>query len=326
MRRGQSGIHALIGVDKPVALSSHDVIAHVRRATGEGRVGHAGTLDPAASGVLVVGIGQAARLLGQLTLDVKSYVARIAFGCQTATDDAEGEIIRELPVPDDVYSEDFAVKYLASCKGSIKQLPPAYSAISQGGRRAYQAARAGEPLDLSPREVSLLDIQLLEINQECASWICAMTVSKGFYVRSFARDLGCDLHTAAHLESLRRTASGSISLSECFELDYIDTHDASDIVAHTLDPVKALGLPACHLSVAEAQDARFGRPLALDVLDAARNTEQGQCVSQGKRLADGQRCALVLGTKLVGIWQRTNNALTCCMNFPEGIVGVRTTL
>ncbi len=307
MKRGQSNIHALIGVDKPPALSSHDVVSHVRRATHERRVGHAGTLDPAASGVLVLGIGQATRLLGQLTLNQKSYIACISFGRQTTTDDAEGETLREAPVPPELFSSSYVSQYLSSCIGIHNQRPPAYSAISKDGTRAYKAARVGKPLELDERKVELIDAKLLEIDEEHASWTIALTVSKGFYVRSFARDTGITLGTVAHLSHLRRTASGHISLSSCVELSYIDTHDVSHILNHCLDPVQTLDLPPRYLSYAEAKDAACGKPLALGTASS---------------LLQNERCALVVDSKLVGIWQRRGATLRCHMNFPQGIMGV----
>lgn len=308
MKRGQSNIHALIGVDKPPSLSSHDVVSHVRRATHERRVGHAGTLDPAASGVLVVGIGQAARLLGQLTLDQKTYIACISFGRQTTTDDAEGETLREAPVPSELLSSSYASQYLSSCIGTHNQRPPAYSAISKDGTRAYKAARVGKALELDERKVELIDAKLLEVDEEHASWTLALTVSKGFYVRSFARDTGIALGTVAHLSQLRRTASGNISLSSCLELSYIDTHKASHILNRCLNPAQALNLSLRYLSDAEARDAASGKPLALGTAASLKQDE---------------RCALVVDTKLVGIWRRTGDTLRCHMNFPQGIMGVQ---
>ena len=141
MRRSASGINCLIAVDKPLGLSSHDVVNRVRRILGERRVGHAGTLDPAASGVLVLGVGQAARLLGMLTLDDKRYDARIAFGAQTSTDDAEGEVIRTASVPERLGDQAVAQVVFSSLVGPCDQTPPAYSAISIDGKRAYDRAR-----------------------------------------------------------------------------------------------------------------------------------------------------------------------------------------
>jgi tRNA pseudouridine(55) synthase len=197
-------------------MSSHDVVNHVRRALGEKRVGHAGTLDPLASGVLVVGVGQGTRLMGLLTADTKSYVARIAFGTQTATDDAEGEVVLSAEPPADVLSREFAAGVVSGLEGEQDQVPPSFSAISVGGVRAYDRARKGQEVELKSRRVSILSAVLLDVvadgpdGQPC--WDCAFTVSKGTYVRSIARDLGVSLGSAAHLVELRRTASGAPAL------------------------------------------------------------------------------------------------------------------
>ena len=151
MSRGPSALSALIAVDKPVGMTSFDVVARVRRAVGERRVGHAGTLDPAATGVLVVGIGQATRLLGQLTLERKGYRARIDLGSETTTDDAEGEATATVEVPERLLDSELAARAVRSLEKTRTQVPPDYSAISVGGRRAYALARAGERPALAPR-------------------------------------------------------------------------------------------------------------------------------------------------------------------------------
>lgn len=171
MKRKPSKIHALIGIEKPKGLTSHDVINRVRRALGERRVGHAGTLDPSATGVLIVGIGQATRLLGHITLHDKTYRARICFGVETTTDDAEGDVSACTPL--DQYPEllfrltdrSYAKELLAEFCGTQMQLPPRYSAISVGGIRSYEAARSGRELDLAPRKIEVFSAELVAIEQ-----------------------------------------------------------------------------------------------------------------------------------------------------------------
>ena len=150
MRRGTSGINAVIAVDKPLGMTSHDVVNRVRRALGERRVGHAGTLDPDASGVMVVGIGQGTRLMGLMTADDKRYDALVEFGSETNTDDAEGEVTREALVPDRLAQPEVAQVVVASLVGEVDQVPPAFSAISVNGVRSYQRARDGEDFELEP--------------------------------------------------------------------------------------------------------------------------------------------------------------------------------
>ena len=155
MKRGASGINTLIAVDKPLGLTSHDVVSRVRRAFGEKRVGHAGTLDPNASGVLVVGIGLATKLLGLLTLDRKGYVANISFGTRTSTDDADGEVVATASVPAELREEEFARAACAKLVGTIDQLPPAVSAISVDGINLFVRVR-----HLSLRPVEFLSMTL----------------------------------------------------------------------------------------------------------------------------------------------------------------------
>ena len=311
MRRGASGINAIIAVDKPIGPSSHDVVARVRRDVGEGRVGHAGTLDPLASGVLVVGIGQGARLLGRLTLGTKSYRARIRFGSETTTDDAEGEETRRAPIPDRLRERAFAERAVASLVGDFDQVPPAYSAISKGGRRAYQAARSGEYVELEPRHVRVIEASLVSLDDvgETVDWVVDLTVSKGCYIRSIARDLGRKLGSAAHLEGLVRTASGAVGRELCLSLDELDERGANAVLDHELDPVELLGLAPRALEPAEADDVACGRHIRLG--------------SVGEALSEGDECALVSDGRLMGIWHREGDSLVCSQNYPGGIGGVR---
>lgn len=163
MRRGPSALNLLVGVDKPAGITSMDVVSRVRRSVGERRVGHAGTLDPAATGVMVVGIGQATRLMGLLTADRKSYLATIEFGYETTTEDGEGEVTRRAAVPPELASEAFARQAVAGLVGRGEQVPPAYSAISVDGKRAYARARAGEDVELPARPIEVFEAQLLSV-------------------------------------------------------------------------------------------------------------------------------------------------------------------
>ena len=180
MRRGESGLSCLVAVDKPLGLTSHDVVSRVRRSVGERRVGHAGTLDPLATGVLVVGVGQATRLLGLLSLDEKGYEALFSFGRETETDDAEGATRREAPVPPQLADEAFARRAVEGLVGEVDQVPPAYSAISVGGRRAYDAARSGSAVELAPRHVRILEAGLLAVEEApvgSLAWRVSLRVS-----------------------------------------------------------------------------------------------------------------------------------------------------
>lgn len=161
MKRGQTGICALVAIDKPAGCSSHDVVNAVRSATGERRVGHAGTLDPFATGLLVVGIGPATRLSSLVMDETKVYEARISFGLSTATDDLSGEAVSEGDVPECILEHEYAEGILRRFLGEQDQLPPAYSAKKKGGRKAYELARAGEEVELDPVRVRVDKAQLL---------------------------------------------------------------------------------------------------------------------------------------------------------------------
>ena len=188
-RRTPSQLNMLLAVDKPVGCTSHDVVSQCRRALHERRVGHAGTLDPMASGVMVVGVGQATRLLGMLTLDTKSYVADISFGVETNTDDAEGE-----PIAADLRDPAYARERLCAMLGPQMQVPPAFSAISVNGVRAYKAAREGNAVELPPRPVEVYSADLIAVSGEgdACVWTAAFSVSKGTYIRALG--LRCCFH------------------------------------------------------------------------------------------------------------------------------------
>jgi|LNFM01.1.fsa_nt_gb tRNA pseudouridine55 synthase len=200
-------------VDKPGGCTSHDVVAWARRAFSTREVGHAGTLDPMATGVLVVLIGEATKLSTWVTSEDKSYEAELCFGRETDTLDADGVVTRELAAPLlDRASVEAAAR---SMLGAISQTPPAVSAIKVGGVAAHERVRRGEVVELPPREVVLRDVEITEVEGDRARM--ALSVSKGFYVRSFARDLAAKLGTVAHLTALRRTRSGVFSLSNALD-------------------------------------------------------------------------------------------------------------
>lgn len=312
MRRGTSGISCLLAIDKPLGLSSHDVVNRVRRILGERRVGHAGTLDPAASGVLVVGVGQATRLLGMLTLDDKRYEARIRFGAETSTDDAEGEVTRTAEVPGRLSEPAVAAAVVASLVGPCDQVPPAYSAISIDGKRAYDRARSGEQIELPVRHVTIHKATLEGVDAtDGLVWTCSLHVSKGTYVRSIARDLGRSMGTAAHLCGLRRTSSGPIGQEECLTLDELEHMGVPEVLARALDPADALSLPLRTLSEADLADVRCGRTVAL-----------GDAASAGA-LEQGARVCMVREGRLHGVWELRGRRLASVATFPDGIVGVR---
>lgn len=312
-KRTPSELNLLLAVDKPVGVTSHDVVAAVRRSVGERRVGHAGTLDPLASGVMIVGIGQATRLLGRITLDHKGYIARIAFGAETTTEDAEGEVTRTMPLVDDLYSPLFAREVLSSFVGEQEQVPPAYSAISVDGVRAYARARAGEEVELPARTIEVFGAQLISIDEVDGApvWTVSFDVSKGTYIRSLARDIGRAAGNAAHIADLRRTASGCVTLGTCVRVDDLDADVAR---TRALDPVRVLGVPAASISDTELTAVLNGQSLALDArrIDAAE--------AAGPREAD-DTVALVHDGQLRALARPMAGRLRMETVFPQGIDG-----
>jgi tRNA pseudouridine55 synthase len=211
----------LVVVDKPAGFTSHDVVAKLRKVYGQRKVGHAGTLDPDATGVLLVGLGRATRLLRYLSESGKAYEGRIVFGIATSTLDAAGEVLDQRPMP---ITHDDVERALPRFLGDIEQLPPMVSAVKIGGRRLHELARAGEEVERAPRKVRVdrFDVVAFEpgpypqvdVEVECGS---------GTYVRSLAADVGAALGGCAHLASLRRTRVGSFTLAEARPLAEIET-------------------------------------------------------------------------------------------------------
>jgi tRNA pseudouridine55 synthase len=264
-RRGATGLVGIIPIDKPAGMTSHDVVAAVRRATGEGRVGHAGTLDPMATGLLVVLVGAYTRLAPYLTSASKSYDATISFGTETDTDDAEGVPVRTAPVPPEVLDAEYARTVLGGLLGHSSQMPPAYSAIKVAGRTAHSAARAGEPIELEPRDIEVTRADLVSVDAEALSWRVSFTVSKGTYIRALARDIGRACGSAAHLSALRRTSSGALSLMGANTLENVVAAAADGHLESLFaEPIAALGLPVVEsLSAALRVGAAFAPPSGL---------------------------------------------------------------
>ena len=316
MRRGDSGLNLLLAIDKPRGLSSHDVVGRVRRALGERRVGHAGTLDPEATGVLVVGVGQATRLMGLLTLDDKRYDACITWGNQTSTDDAEGEVVRSADVPERLADPALATVIVQSLVGECEQQPPAYSAISVDGKRAYARARAGEDVELPTRKITIHEADLLSVESgDPLRWNVSLHVSKGTYVRSIARDLGLSMGTAAHLSRLRRTASGPIGIDSCVTLEELESRGVEGVQGLAVDPVEALGLPSHELNDYEREAVAVGRRFSCRKIRGKDGTMRPP--------AEGERISLVSCHRLMGVWEVRDARLASVASFPDGVVGVR---
>ena len=245
----------IVVVDKPAGLTSHDVVARVRRLAGTRKVGHAGTLDPMATGVLVVGVGQATRLLGHLMLTEKAYDATIRLGASTTTDDAEGEVVSSASAADVAGLDEAQIRAaMTAFVGDIEQVPSSVSAIKVGGRRAYQRVRDGERVELTPRSVRVHEIVVREVSG--ADVDVSVRCGSGTYIRAIARDLGAALGVGGYLTALRRTAVGPFTIAEARPLD-------DPLTVLPMADVVRRSFPVCDLDAERAADVRFGRPLAM---------------------------------------------------------------
>jgi tRNA pseudouridine55 synthase len=256
----------LVVVDKPAGMTSHDVVARVRRLAGTRKVGHAGTLDPMATGVLLVGVGQATRLLGHLMLTEKAYVATVRLGAGTTTDDAEGETVTTASV--EHLTEDDVRAAAGGFVGQLEQRPSSVSAIKVDGRRAYERVRAGEDVELPARTVTVHELVVTDVRHEgdVVDVDVAVRCSSGTYVRAIARDLGETLGTGGHLTALRRTAVGPFTLDDARTLDTLQ----DDLAVRDLSDVARRCFPTYDADAEQTRDIGFGRK--LDVVLGAEGT------------------------------------------------------
>jgi tRNA pseudouridine55 synthase len=238
----------LVVVDKPAGCTSHDVVARLRRIAGTRRVGHAGTLDPMATGVLLIGIGQATRLLGHLALTDKDYEATIRLGASTTTDDAEGEVV-ERSSTERVTDVAIATE-MARLTGDIAQIPSSVSAIKVDGVRSYARVRAGEAVELKSRPVRVEHFDLLARRGDDLD--VAVTCSTGTYVRALARDLGAALGVGGHLTALRRTRVGSFAINQARTLEALEQD------FHEIPLAEAVGEAFPRLDVTDEEAERIG--------------------------------------------------------------------
>jgi tRNA pseudouridine55 synthase len=255
----EPGVDGLVVVDKPPGWTSHDVVARCRKAFGQRKVGHAGTLDPDATGVLLVGLGRATRLLQFLTGLPKSYRGEVVLGVATTTLDASGEVTGRWAM-DDVPLESVR-RAAAALTGTIEQVPPMVSAIQVGGRRLHELARAGIEVERRPRPVT---VTRFDVSGPVAPGVFAVEVdcSSGTYIRSLAADLGTALGGGAHLRALRRTSVGRFTLADACPLDRVGA-------AAVLPPTEALrGMAIATVDGELASAVRHGRVLPRAVLDA----------------------------------------------------------
>ncbi|MEL6050376.1 tRNA pseudouridine(55) synthase TruB [Corynebacterium rouxii] len=281
----------LVIVDKPQGMTSHDVVSKIRRIFSTKKVGHAGTLDPMATGVLVLGLERGTKFLAHMVASTKSYAATIRLGAATTTDDREGEKITsaspdQLAAITDAMISDAVEQF----RGSIMQRPAAVSAIKIDGKRAHQRVREGEKIEIPARPVTISRYDILEIRRD-ASFIdidVEVDCSSGTYIRSLARDLGEELGVGGHLTALRRTQVGPFTLDNAVTLEKLEE---TPRVSLTLDQTLAVNYPVLAVSEKEASDLAMGKWLAPRGLKGthAAVDPHGRAIAlvkeQGKRLA-----------------------------------------
>lgn len=273
-------VSGVLVVDKPIGLTSHDVVQIIRRGTGIRRAGHTGTLDPRASGVLVILIGPAVRLSEFVSASDKRYQATIRLGSSTDTYDGDGQITGTSEIGD-IREEDFD-EVLQTFVGEMEQVPPPYSAVKVKGRKAYDMARKGEEVELEPRMVNVYSLEILEWAPPEA--VVDVYCSSGTYVRSLANDLGKALGTGAHLVGLRRTKSGRFTLRDAVQLRRLqEAFDAGDWYRFLIPAAEALSdWPMIELDADAMELVRHGHriPANTDAKGWARGvSQQGDLVA-----------------------------------------------
>ena len=275
-------MHGFALINKAPGITSHDVVAQARKRYGTKKVGHAGTLDPMATGVLVLGIGSATRLLQYVTDGTKKYEATIRLGQSTHTDDREGQVIATTNAAG--ISEDEIKSGIKNFIGKIKQKPSSVSAIKIDGKRAHQRVRDGEVVDIPARDVEVMDIEIANISivGEFVDVQVTVTCSAGTYIRAIARDLGDLLKVGGHLTSLNRTLVSPFDISECTDLTDSKLISTADGISRIL-PVRTIDL-------AEANEISFGR-----AIDASNKSGAVAALDQG-----GEFIALLLDKELAG--------------------------
>jgi len=252
-------------VDKAPGMTSHDVVAVARKALGTRKVGHAGTLDPMATGVLVLGFGNGTRLLQYITDGEKSYTATIVLGAATITDDQEGEVISEVDASK--VTDDQITTGLAKMVGEIAQRPSSVSAVKVGGERAYDRVRAGEVFELAARNITIQSLDILAIRHLGArvEIDIDVTCSAGTFIRAIARDLGSDLQVGGHLSALRRTRVAGFPISQAISFEALKSQTFTPLA---LADVARKTFQVRELALDEVQELSFGRPLDANSTEA----------------------------------------------------------
>ncbi len=273
-------IDGFLVIDKPVGLTSHDVVQRVRRIAKQRRVGHLGTLDPLATGVLPIALGEATKLSQLLTHGAKSYRGKLALGIETTTYDREGEVVAERPGP--WPTRAVLEKSLAEFQGEIDQVPPPYSAVKQGGQAAYVRARRGEEVVLEPRRVTVSRLELTLYEPPVVA--LEVDCSAGTYLRSMAHDLGVALGTGAHLSELCRTRSGPFTLEQAVSLEALEQL-GPELESRVMPMLAATGLPTFEIDARVARRVRNGVQLGRQELRGVPTEGMLQLAHAGKLVA-----------------------------------------
>ncbi len=283
----------LVVVDKSAGMTSHDVVSRCRRIFATRKVGHAGTLDPMATGVLVVGIERATKILGLLTATDKSYAATIRLGQTTDTEDADGEVLQTVSASE--VTDAGIEAAVAALRGDIMQVPSAVSAIKVGGKRAYKLAREGKVVELAARPVRIERLEVREVRRSADRVDVDVEVdcSSGTYIRALARDIGETLGVGGHLTALRRSRVGRYGLDEARTIEAL-AHKPQ--LSYSLDEACLLGFPRRDLTADEAEYARHGRaldPAGIDGVYAA-TAPDGQVISLLRDEGDRAKSVVVI--------------------------------
>ena len=292
-RKRDAGIDGVLVIDKPAGMTSHDVVDRVRRRFGTRRVGHAGTLDPDATGVLILGLGRATRFLSYAQASSKRYRAVARFGATTTTQDASGEVLERREVS--VGEADIRASALR-LTGDLNQVPPMVSAVRVGGERLYEKARRGEEVERVARPVTIYELTVVSYRDQPPEATLDVLCSAGTYIRTLVHDMGASLGCGAHLGSLRRTEAGGFTEADAIDLESADEGDLRPLA----DAVRDLGR-------VEIED------------DAARLVANGRRLEVAPDdLAEDEHVALIHGGELVAVYVRKGSEL-----LPERVVAAR---
>jgi tRNA pseudouridine55 synthase len=282
----QQPLCGILNVDKPLGWTSHDVVTLVRRLSGQRQVGHAGTLDPLATGVLLVALGAATRLTAYLMHSRKCYLARVRLGIRTTTDDAEGQVM--LTRSTNGLTRERVIAALAGFRGDIRQVPPSYAAIKQGGVPVYTLARQGKAAELPARAVRIDGLALLSAEGRSVADVLDILVwcSAGTYIRALARDLGEALGCGGHLQALRRLSSGTFGVEEAVGVTALRRLAAEGRLHERLDPMDdaVASWPALVVDDATAAAVQHGQASAADRAQRDPGTDQARIYARDGRL------------------------------------------